>query len=609
MIAWPAPERGPILVGPEAIVPGGQRERHLPARAGRPVHVLVGCAVKGIHRQARLNSAVGVPHRDEGQKRCSDRSTRAAWHRTVIDGPAPELRPVLVRAETVIAKGQSECVLARGARRPVVAGVGVAVERIHRQPDFGCATGILDGHDGQQRGPNRGAGAAWHRAMVGRPAPELSAILVGAEAIRSQRQCECHLARGVGCAVVAGVGRAIKSIHWQPGFRRAVAISHGDDDRHRDGDRRAGAAGNRAMVARPAPERGPIFVRAEAIPDGVQRQGKRRSSFVIRRSGIVHVRRAAKGIHRQPDARRAVGIQHSDDDGHRDRDCCTRAAWDRTVIRCAAPELGAVLVSAETVIAQRQCERHLAGHIRRAVVIHVRRAAESIHRQANARRAIRISHRDDDRHGHDDGGLVAQRHCAVIRGPTPELGPVLVRAEAIHARRQSKGRSSFVIRRPVVAQVGRAAKDVHRQAHLRHAVGILHRHPHWPRPGRLRDGFGYRHTVAHGVQLILKARKQDGIGDCRLLIADLNQSASRVIGIDGRDAIGQGGGDQPAGEIVGVPGHAAVPIYDRGQAIRRVVGVGDDLAVRVNRLRAVAVRVVAIADHARERRGDRQRAI
>ena len=71
-----------------------------------------------------------------------DHSACAARRRAVIRCAAPELRPVLVAAEAVIADGQREHSLPGAVRGLAVVCIRDAVEGVDRQPRLRGATGV-----------------------------------------------------------------------------------------------------------------------------------------------------------------------------------------------------------------------------------------------------------------------------------------------------------------------------------------------------------------------------------------------------------------------------------------------------------------------------------
>jgi len=118
-----------------------------------------------------------------------------------------------------------------------------------------------------------------------------------------------------------------------------------------------------------------------------------------------------------------------------------------------APELGAVAVRAEAVVALRQGEDHLAGGIGGLVVAGVGRAIEDVDRQALLRDGVGVGHGHGDRERHDDRGCFAAGERAVIGLTAPELGAVEVGPEAVVAQRQRELHLAGDIGYPVVACV------------------------------------------------------------------------------------------------------------------------------------------------------------
>lgn len=72
--------------------------------------------------------------------------------------------------------------------------------------------------------------------MIGRPAPELGAILVHAKVIIAQRQGKSRYAGAIGGFAIASVGCAVEGVHRQTWFRLAIRI--------RDADHNGGGDGN-----------------------------------------------------------------------------------------------------------------------------------------------------------------------------------------------------------------------------------------------------------------------------------------------------------------------------------------------------------------------------
>ena len=153
----------------------------------------------------------------------------------------------------------------------------------------------------------------------------------------------------------------------------------------------------------------------------------------------------------------------------------------------AAPELRAVEVGPEAVVALRQCEDRLAGGVGGLVVAGVDPAGEGIDRQAHLGSAVGVLHRHRDRQRHHHGRRRASRHRAVVRPTAPELRPVQVGPEAVGAFRQSEARLAGGVGRAVEAGVGGPVEDVHREAGFRRAFGVLHRdrHRHGDYDGRV----------------------------------------------------------------------------------------------------------------------------
>lgn len=94
--------------------------------------------------------------------RCCRRRTRAIRHGAMVACAAPELGPILVAAEAVIANGQREHGLPRGVRCLAGVRIGDAIEGVDRQARLRQAARIQDGHGQWIRYRNGGVRASWH---------------------------------------------------------------------------------------------------------------------------------------------------------------------------------------------------------------------------------------------------------------------------------------------------------------------------------------------------------------------------------------------------------------------------------------------------------------
>ena len=105
------------------------------------------------------------------------------------------------------------------------------------------------------------------------------------------------------------------------------------------------------MVGCTAPILLAALVGAETVVAG--RQGQRHRARDVRRAVVASVGGIVEGVDRQVRLRVAITVLDRHHDWNRRRHCGGRAARQRAVIGLAAPELGAVPIAAEAIVALR----------------------------------------------------------------------------------------------------------------------------------------------------------------------------------------------------------------------------------------------------------------
>jgi len=273
--------------------------------------------------------------------------------------------------------------------------------------------------------------------------------------------------------IIVSVDEAIQGIVGVsdgPGLRSCAAA--------RQGDGGIKATGDGAVVDRAAPVLVSILVRTESI--FALRERHRHLPLGVRRAAEVGVGRAVEGINMQSNLRRAAHacpeqsrrVEHGH--GYRycslDRRC--NATRDAAVVPGAGPELRPVLIHAEPILTLRQGQCDLAARVRRSAVVSVGDAVEGVDVQPGLRHIVAVADGYHDRNRRLDRRSRAARNGTVVFRPAPELGPILIRPEAIAALRERERHLTAGIRLPAEVGIGCAVERIDIQTNFRRSTGI-----------------------------------------------------------------------------------------------------------------------------------------
>lgn len=173
------------------------------------------------------------------------------------------------------------------------------------------------------------------------------------------------------------------------------------------------------MIGCAAPELGAVEIRTETIRP--LRQSKCNLPICIGSGVIAGVGRAIERIDLQPGSRQAVCIQNGDQQSIRYRNLRAGATGKAAMIDRAAPELSAVKVCAEAVVAQWQGECRLSAGVRNFGVTDIGCAVEGINCYAFLARAFSVLYCDCDWNGYCNLRVAAIGDVAMVDRPAPEL--------------------------------------------------------------------------------------------------------------------------------------------------------------------------------------------